>query len=61
MIEAQEGHAAAFEAVRPELLHPAGDDTVCATERPAGRGAEVEGKDGRPLTAKQSCGGIARP
>lgn len=61
MIEAQECHAAAFEAVRPELLHTAGDGAVGASERPASRGAEIEGKNGRSIAAKQFCGGIVRP
>jgi hypothetical protein len=42
MGEAQERHAAALEAVRPEDLDAAGDDPVAPLQRPAGPTAEVE-------------------
>src|SRR5690606_34058007 len=45
-LEAEVAHAAAFEAVRLELGGAAEDAAAKIAERPAGRGAEIEGEDG---------------
>src|SRR5690606_39411105 len=42
---AQVAHAAAIEAARAQRDGAAGDQTVMAADRPAGRGAEVERED----------------
>ncbi|MCY1311318.1 hypothetical protein D9M70_616040 [compost metagenome] len=44
--EAQEAHSAAFEALRLEMLGAARDMAVVVAQRPAGGGAQIEGKDG---------------
>ena len=43
--EAQIAHSAAIEAAGTEGRSGAGDQTVMATEGPAGRGAEIKGED----------------